>query len=245
MATNMGRAYVEDALARYTKLSKLRSPTPREKMHLRDLSEDLLELGIDVEKKGGLTTDDFDRAAQTVNRVVNHSTDPGHAPRFTKSMMGSLLWKFKDFTFKQTDFLNKQVLSPMRKGDFRPAVAFLASAGVVGAPLSMVAELIAKGEVEDVDMLERYLRGVATLGSFAAYAGFIAVTSKSPQEAAFAAAGPVFGDVAKLGTAAYKSVDKGTPVPLLKQTIKSVAPYHAGIPMAREYVENMGKEYTY
>ncbi len=244
MATNMGRAYVEHALDKYAKLSKLRTPTPREKMHLKDLSDDLLELGIDVQK-GTLVTDDFDRAAQMVNRIVNHSTDPGHAPRFSKSMMGSLVFKFKDFVFKQTDFLNKQVLAPMKRGDFRPAIAFLASAGVVGAPLSMVAELIAQGEVEDVDMLERYLRGVATLGSFAAYAGFVAAMSGSYQEAATAAAGPVLGDVYKLGTSAYKSAAEGTPVPLAKQAIKSFAPYHAGIPAAREYVEDMGKEYKY
>jgi hypothetical protein len=241
VATNMGKAYAEATIARKVKLSKLKTPGAAQQMEIDRVNKSLVEIGLDPNKPE-YTVDDMRSVANYFNTQINFTTSPGHAPMWMKSPIGGIIGKFKDFMFKQTDFIETRVLSPLlKKGDARPLLAYAAAAGVVGAPLDALSNLI-RGDDTDYTMTQRWARGFAAIGGFAMYGVMLGLFSGDSREALRAVTGPVVGKGADLAGGLGKSISRGSAKPATAAMLETFTPIIKATPQGRELLKDLKKK---
>lgn len=183
----------------------------------KDLTYQLEDLGMSVKNVGKWTEDDFLHGGLRWSNLTNFRNRQGDLPMHWQSsnQLIRMFRKFKTFAHHAGSFLWRRVFHPMVTGKVRPddevgswavrskgAQAGLTYAGVaaplLGVPASYVREFMKEGEFEDLDLLERWVKGAASIGGLGLWWDIF--TSHSPADAI---AGPAFGDV----TTIFKETD--------------------------------------
>lgn len=212
VAANMGVAhakYVHKAynnLAHRPKLNKLQTKK------LNKLKREAGELGIDL-NVDELSTPMLARAANNFNNAVNFSNKFSDLPTVWHNPYMKLVFKFKSFMFHHGKFLKEKVLKPViNDGEIRPLLAYLAAAGPLGgAMLQLREKLTGKDYQENAEPLEWLTNGIMFAGGAGLLFDLMASLSKNYASTSYAVgqvAGPVAGDVVRLGGIAREAPEK-------------------------------------
>jgi hypothetical protein len=91
------------------------------------------EFGITSYRGGKLTKADEVKAGRNMVRRTQFHTNPEDLPTWMSSNTGKVLSQFKRYPYKQAQFVGREVLKPLAKGNVVPA----ARLGAIGAPVAI------------------------------------------------------------------------------------------------------------
>lgn len=158
-----GREFAKDLLKKSANGNK------RAQRQLKDYFPDL--------KSTDKVTDEqiVDAARQLVKRT-QFKVDPVDLPNWaTDSPVGKLIFQFRSFGYRQTNFLAREVIGEALRGNFAPMVRFLAVGVPVGAGIQWGKDEVknvaanaalpeAQGDEEKKSLLERAIGGFSQVG---------------------------------------------------------------------------------
>lgn len=89
-------------------------------------ARDLQNLGVKGDLKGGLSKEQLLKAGRGSSDATQFVVAPHTLPGWANSPMGKLVAQFQTFSYKQTKFVNEEILKPLREGNTLPLVRLLA-----------------------------------------------------------------------------------------------------------------------
>ena len=211
-----GSAGIVHAKGLHTKYQRLLNDPAQGKLkqlRINKLRQEMKKIGIKDPDVPKLSDDQLSYVANKFNNIVNYTNEYHNLPKAWQFPLGKVVFKFKSFMFNHSRFLNNNVIKPLKKGDPRPAVAYLSSAGVLGGAMLQLREsLTGMDYQENAEPLEWLANGVL----FAGGAGllldiFSAITDKygNVPYRVGQAFGPTAGDIFRAGALTTETIDKG------------------------------------
>lgn len=215
-AANMGKALVEDIIETNSGLQAkriARGLSAAEEKIIKKGNDTLLELGINPQGDlSKIAIHDLERAAQRFSNEVNFISSPDQMPIALQNPYLRPFLQFKSFVIKHTAFVNKNVVEPAKKGNFGPALTYLATGLPAGYAVDEIRRFLL-GDDKDYTLLQRIIRAltaVGGLGIMTDVAGNVAYDEAGLQKWAM---GPAASDIAEGGYALAKTIidDKHDP----------------------------------
>jgi len=207
IAASTGIVHAKGLHAKYQRLINEPSRGKLKQMRINKLKKDLKELGVKNPDDPQLSDNTLSYVANKFNNVVNFTNEYHNIPRAFQGPLGKLFFKFKSFMFNHGRFVKNKVLTPLAKGDPRPAMAYLTTAAPLGGAMLQLRETLTGADYqENRDQLEWLAAGVAYAGGAGLWLDMIMSLSKPYQNPAMTAStlmGPTVGQaVSLLGTTA-------------------------------------------
>lgn len=240
---NLGRAMIEEIRDQNINLLRLKKTRGLSKSQERKLAKNkntLAEFGINPEvDPAQIGVSDLARAAQRFSNEINFAGSPDQLPIKFQSPYVKPFFQFKSFVVKQSAFLNKYALGPIRKNhksldSYRPLAAYLGIGTTVGMGLDEFRRWVLADD-KDLNKTERVLRGHAAVGGLGIMYDVAVNASYSETGVVNWLAGPAVTDVSKALHGAVKSItewsldpiaraalDVAPPVPLKKEMEKEI-----------------------
>lgn len=153
IAANAGKNYIVDEFAKAINGS--------EKARLN-----LDKMGVDVVtalREGSLSEGDFIRAARKAVETTQFTVREIDLPPNWTGTYGKLIFQFKNFSFKQAQFLSREVINPAIHGNFVPLIRFTVL-GTLAGELSGDIKSMITGRDRPEDPFERVAENILNVG---------------------------------------------------------------------------------
>lgn len=190
LGANIGRAYAESLLDKFAKVQSGKISGAKAKKIIKQMGE----MGLPTQRAA--TDTDLYRAGLRFSNEINFRNTPDKIPLGWQTPYGRLLTKFKTFAFHQSRFIKDNVIKPLLKGNPQPLIWYAGGASSIGMGIDELRRLV-KGDDRDFSGVERYLRGITSIGGMGLIQDL--VTSGSSSQGGFAAAlaGPAISDMGR------------------------------------------------
>lgn len=218
IAANTGKSMAEDLLVELK-----RNPTDI------NVSKDIQKLipGIDLNEllaNGAYKPEDLLKAGQRMVDITQFQTRPIDLPATWNTPIGKMLTQFKSFGFRQADFVNKEVLKPLTKGNAAPLGRFLL-VGILLNEISNNLKSVITRKDRPEDIVQRIIEDIPGMGYYQDFVETLAYGMKS-RDGLFGAifdfvTGPTGSDIRKF-TAAANTAMQGNLKPLAKESLIKV-----------------------
>ena len=197
VAANAGKSYVLDEFGRLLKGAK-------------GSAENLKKMGVDVAeavKSGKLSENDLINAARTAVKETQFTVRPLDLPANWTTTYGRVVTQFKNFAFKQGQFVAKNVISPAiqliktggREGSLTPLIRYTLLGTLVGEGVADTKALIT-GRERPTDPLQRVVDNILSVGGVGLPADlYKAVTTRGAQGLLSWITGPTITEAAEIG----------------------------------------------
>lgn len=185
--------------------------------------KDLLKMEIDWQKalKNGLSPDELLKAGQKAVDLTQFKVDPIDMPPTWNGAWGKLLTQFKNFAFKQGEFVLREVINPLiKEGDAAPMTRYLILGAIVGEGLNDVKALI-RGRERTDNIPARIGENIASTGGAGLILDAVNALNRGGDAVTEFILGPTFADINKtVKNIGYAK--NGDLMPLVKQTVSYV-----------------------
>lgn len=191
IATNTGKKYAED-------MAKRLLANPNDKTALKAFAK--LDLNPQtVLKQGGLSDGDLIKAGQSLADLTQFKVNQSDLPPQFSTTWGKVLFQYKQFAYKQGEFLLNEVAKEAAKGNLQPLSRYLIIGGLVGLPLAEIKRRIYGRERPDTPQ-GVYLEALSSVGGAGIIQDMI-YASQGGQKMINFILGPTGGDAVKLASA--------------------------------------------
>lgn len=200
IATNTGKKYAED-------MAKRLLANPNDKTAIKAL----IKLGLDpktITSQGGLSNGDLIKAGQTISDITQFKVNQADLPPQFSTTWGKVLFQYKQFAYKQGEFLFNEVVKEAAKRNLQPLSRYLIIGGLVGLPIAEIKRRIYGRERPDTPQ-GLYLEALSSVGGAGIIQDMI-YAAQGGQKMINFILGPTGGDAVKLAEAintAYKTGD--------------------------------------
>lgn len=188
IATNAGKQYAED-------MAKRLLANPNDKTALKAFSK----LGLDSQtilKQGGLSQGDLIKAGQTLSDITQFKVNQADLPPQFSTTWGKVLFQYKQFAYKQGEFLLNEVAKEATKGNLQPLSRYLIIGGLVGLPIAEIKRRLYGRERPDTPQ-GIYLEAISSVGGAGILQDMV-YAAQGGQKLLNFVLGPTGGDVVKL-----------------------------------------------
>lgn len=237
IAASAGIVNAKGLHAKYQRLSSDLNPGKLKQMRINKLRKQLKEIGVKNPDAATLNDDTLAYVANKFNNIVNFTNEYHNIPAAFQGPVGKIFFKFKSFMFNHGRFVKDKVIKPLKKGDPRPAIAYLSTAPVLGGSMLQLRETITGQDFqENADQMEWLVNGFFYAGGAGLWLDMFNVLGKPFESVPYTVstiAGPAAGDVTRmLGTIAQapeKDLDEtvtnfiNTLVPPTKPITKAIS----------------------
>lgn len=199
ISANAGKRYVEILYKRLLKNND--NPFVRRRLE---------QFGLDADKliKNGLRQNDkIEAAYQAV--ADSQPVSKLDAPYYWRSPGGRVLTQYKQFAYKQAEFLNKFVIGEAKKGNIKPLLTFLIVGASVGEVVGDLKAWVRGGRQRPDDLPRRIMDNLMTIGGIGLIGDFLSNLQYGTMGGGVLkfVAGPTIGDLDSWVT--YASSDLG------------------------------------
>lgn len=218
IAANTGKSMAEDLLVELK-----RNPTDV------NVSKDIQRLipGIDINElltSGAYKPEDILKAGQRMVDITQFQTRPIDLPVTWNTPTGKMLTQFKSFGYRQADFVNKEIVKPLLKGNAAPLSRFLLVGILLNEVSNSLKSVITRKDRPE-DIVQRIVEDIPGMGYYQDFVETLAYGMKS-RDGLFGAifdfvTGPTGSDIRKFTSAANTAV-QGNLKPLAKETLIKV-----------------------
>jgi len=237
IAASAGIVNAKGLHAKYQRLSSDLNPGKLKQMRINKLRKQLKEIGVKNPDAATLNDDTLAYVANKFNNIVNFTNEYHNIPAAFQGPVGKIFFKFKSFMFNHGRFVKDKVIKPLKKGDPRPAIAYLSTAPILGGTMLQLRETITGQDFqENADQMEWLVNGFFYAGGAGLWLDMFNVLGKPFESVPYTVstiAGPAAGDVTRiLGTVAQapeKDLDEtvtnfiNTLVPPTKPITKAIS----------------------
>lgn len=188
IATNAGKKYAED-------MTKRILANPNDKTAIKAFRK----LGLDPQtiiKQGGLSQGDAIKAGQTISDITQFKVNQADLPPQFSTTWGKVLFQYKQFAYKQGEFLFNEVAKEAVKGNLEPLSRYLIIGGLVGLPLAEIKRRIYGKERPDTPQ-GLYLEAISSVGGMGILQDMV-YAAQGGQKMINFILGPTGGDAVKL-----------------------------------------------
>lgn len=177
-----------------------------------------------AQSKGIVNPEELLKAGQQMVDKTQFQVRPIDLPVAWNTPEGKVMTQFKSFGFRQADFVKKEILDKIVKGDLKPLARFLLI-GTIANEISNNAKSFLGRKERPQDIATRIIQDLPGLGYYQDAVEAISYGMSYPK-AMFPAifdfvAGPTLADVRK-GVDNTASALQGNPKPLIKETVNSI-----------------------
>ena len=213
IAGSAGIVHAKGLHAKYTRLMQDAAPGKLKQMRINKLRQDMKNIGIKDPDVTKLSDEQLSYVANKFNNIVNYTNEYHNLPKAWQFPLGKVIFKFKSFMYNHSRFLNNNVIKPLKKGDPRPMVAYLTSAGTLGGAMLQLREsLTGMDYQENAEPLEWLANGVLFAGGAGLLFDIVSAFSDKYGNVPYRvgqAFGPTAGDIFRAGALTSETIDKG------------------------------------
>lgn len=241
----MGKALLEDIVAVNTRLlerERTHGLSKLQKYQLKKNKNTLIYLGINPEiDPQRISVNELLRGAQKFSNEINFTGAPDQLPVALQGPYTKLFFQFKSYVVKQSNFLIKNIVNPIRReplnpDSYRPVYALLAGYGM-GYAVDSVRRMI-MGDDREITELEKMVRSATAVGGLAIVSDVALNASYSDAGLLSWLAGPTLGDLSGLAFGATKSITSGEYGPIAREIMATVPPF----PTKKAWEEELKEE---
>jgi hypothetical protein len=136
----------------------------------RSAIEELTKMGLDpqaiIQRGGRLLPEDEVKAARNIVERTQFKVDPQDLPVWASSPLGKMVMQFRTFSYNQSAFMTREVITPALKGNAGPLIRFLIFGGPTGLAVTEIRNFIQARPSEEnwTKRIEQYYQRVGGLG---------------------------------------------------------------------------------
>jgi len=210
ISANAGKNYSID-------IGKRLLNNPKDKLAIRAFKRMKID-PKEVLKKGIVTDEMQQTAAQQVTNITQFRAGPLDLPLFFTSPEGKLLAQFKTFSFNQAKMVKNLLKEEVAKGNLRPLITAVALMPILGEGVKDLRGLLS-GQVRDSKGMERILDNISAVGAAGMLNDLWASASYNNIEGAML--GPTGSDISKILEGSQRAL-KGKPESLTRFGLRNI-----------------------
>jgi len=221
-AYHMGKGYIETLISNRIKYEDLLKRNPANGLaqkKLEGILKGLEEMGIprninpnDItirQIKDGTYkiqgyADDLGKAimlgGQRTSNAINFVNDTHRLPLFASSFWGKLIFQLKTFAYNSFHFFREHVLAPAKKGNFGPAIMYLAAGQLIAGPAIVESKRFLLGDDTELSALDRAFRYQTSVAGLGLLQDALSSTTFGVKGALSFLAGPAISSVAGIAS---------------------------------------------
>ncbi len=202
---SIGKSLVQLNIDKKMALQAKNILSPADKRKLSAADDMLNELGIDITMPArDVAIRDIDLAAQRFSDKMNFINAAQTLPLGWQTIHGRMLSKFKSFVLNQTTFMKVNVMEPMKKGDFLPAITYFGVGTPVGMTLSEFRRMVMADD-EHYSGTQKVAMGMLAFAGLGIWTDMIRQSLRSKTGPLELLAGPIVSDFAGIAHAGAKT----------------------------------------
>jgi len=213
VAAVAGRMHAEQTAEKFAK-----KQTPR-------LAEQLTRLMLDpaevLAQGGKLTEEQLKKAGLRVSLDTQFATSVLDLPELRNSSVGRVVYQFKTFALQQTNFVMKDIIAPMKAGNFGPVTRYAAGMGPISYPMATLIRGV-KGRPAPNDPALKKIEDLAMVGSFGVYYDTWMALAAGPDRFLSLLIGPTATEATRFLASDIPNVVRGNPRTLAKHILSRI-----------------------
>jgi hypothetical protein len=153
IAANTARDYADDLLRKVLKGDAM-------------AGEELAKMGVDVGQaiqNGRITSNELSKIAQAGTKATQFTVSPLDLPQVFTGSVGKVVTQFKNFGYKQAEFVVNEVVKQAMKGNFKPLIRYKVI-GIGAGEVSGDMKSFITGRRRPTNVQERKIENLANVG---------------------------------------------------------------------------------